>query len=369
MKNASEQRIGTMDKIYRLNEAEGIFYPAFDKYICKDEQVSIDEGEIVRLWDSLTFRGGSSFTVRWSGEAALLEYDSFLAFLSFPPEASMKVTGVVDGKSRVLVENAKGNENPVELKGSFMLPGESGGILTDIYLELTSPSEKNVIILSWLGLSCSGKEDALEEAAPKWKDEWDAQIQKGRAGKLEKSMVLDGEEGERLKEIVASDEKLQRFFRANAEEAMKIDRREVMREYVPQGAGMYRFVRVRDRGRVNLENPILNLAIAGYVLDEASYSVHAAELILAAAAMKWCEGPVCDMEGSGFHHVCFTEDHMLSSVTLAMGFLGGILKDEAKERIADKIEDAWKVIWEKCSELGYRNFMNQGIVGSRGAML
>ena len=66
-----------MDKIYRLNEAEGIFYPAFDKYICKDEQVSIDEGEIVRLWDSLTFRGGSSFTVRWSGEAALLEYDSF----------------------------------------------------------------------------------------------------------------------------------------------------------------------------------------------------------------------------------------------------------------------------------------------------
>lgn len=369
MKNASEQRIRTMDKIYKLNEAEGIFYPAFDKYICKDEQVSIDEGEIVRLWDSLTFRGGSSFTVRWSGEAALLEYDSFLAFLSFPPEASMKVTGVVDGKSRVLVENAKGNENPVELKGSFMLPGESGGILTDIYLELTSPSEKNVIILSWLGLSCTGKEDALEEAAPKWKDEWDAQIQKGRAGKLEKSMVLDGEEGERLKEIVASDEKLQRFFRANAEEAMKIDRREVMREYVPQGAGMYRFVRVRDRGRVNLENPILNLAIAGYVLDEASYSVHAAELILAAAAMKWCEGPVCDMEGSGFHHVCFTEDHMLSSVTLAMGFLGGILKDEAKERIADKIEDAWKVIWEKCSEPGYRNFMNQGIVGSRGAML
>ena len=33
-----------MNKIYQLNVAEGIFYPAFDKYICSDEQVSMDEG-------------------------------------------------------------------------------------------------------------------------------------------------------------------------------------------------------------------------------------------------------------------------------------------------------------------------------------
>lgn len=358
-----------MNKIYRLNEAEGIFYPAFDKYICRDEQVFVDHGEIVRLWDSLTFRGGRNFTVHWSGEAALLGYDNFLAFLSFPAEASMKVTGVIDGKSHVLVENANGDENPVELKGSFAPSGKDGGILTDIYLTLTSPSDKNVIILSWLGLSRSKGEAALEENVPRWKDEWDGQIKKGCAGKLDKSMVLDEEEGERLKKAVVSDQKLQRFYRTNAEEAMKIDHRAIMREYMPQSAGMYRFVRVRDRGREHLENPILNLAIAGYVLGEASYSAHAAELILAAVAMKWCEGPVCDMAGSQFHHVCFTEDHMLSSVTLAMGFLGGILGDEAKEWVADKILDAWKTVWEKCSEPGYRNFMNQGIVGSRGAML
>ncbi len=358
-----------MNKIYRLNEAEGIFYPAFDKYLCRDEQISISEGEVVRLWDSLTFRGGSRFTVHWSGEAALSEYDTFLAFMSFPAEAAMKVTGVVDGEDCVLVENVGGDENPVELRGSFAPSGGDGRILTDIYLEFTSPFDKNVVILSWLGLLQSGKEAALEKAVPKWKPEWDAQIQKGCAGKLEKNMVLDEEEGRRLKAAVASDEKLQRFYRANAEEAMKIDHRAIMREYVPQSAGMYRFVRVRDRGREHLENPILNLAIAGYVLDEASYSVHAAELILAAVAMKWCEGPVCHMEGSGFHHVCFTEDHMLSSVTLAMGFLGGVLKEEAKERIADKLEEAWEIVWEKCSEPGYRNFMNQGIVGCRGAML
>lgn len=357
------------NKIYPLNQAEGIFYPAFDKYLCQDEQISMDRGEIVRLWDSLTFRGGAEFTVHWAGETELSEYDSFLTFLSFPAEASMTVTGVVDGREYVLVENAMGNENPIELKGGFLLPEGGKRVLTDIYLKLKSTSDKNVIILSWLGLLQSRKEAALEESVPKWKEEWDTQIQKGCVGKLENCMVLDEEEGESLKAIVASDEKLQRFYRSNAEEAMKIDHRAIMREYVPQTAGMYRFVRERDRGREHLENPILNLAIAGYVLNDPAYSAHAAELILAAIAMKWCEGPVCDMEGSQFHHVCFTEDHMLSSVTLAMGFLGGVLSGEAKERVADKIASAWKIIWEKCSEPGYRNFMNQGMVGCRGAML
>ena len=42
--------------IYYLNQAEGIFYPAFDKYLCKDEQIEIDQGEKIRLWDSLSFQ-------------------------------------------------------------------------------------------------------------------------------------------------------------------------------------------------------------------------------------------------------------------------------------------------------------------------
>lgn len=359
-----------MNRIYQLNEAEGIFYPAFDRHLCNDEQVTMDRGDIVRLWDSLTFQGGSHFTVHWSGETALGAYDSFLAFLSFPAAAVMKITGIVDGCSQVLVEQARGGEDPVELKGRFALTeGDGAHLLTDLYLELTSPTENNIIILSWMGLSRSDKEEALEASVPVWKEEWDEQIVRGRVGGIEHNMVLNREEGETLKALVAGDEKLQQYYRTNAEKAMKIDYKAILREYVPQIPGMYRFVRVRDRGRTHLEGPVLNLAIAGYLLEEASYSEHAARLILALTAMKWCEGPVCDMEESQFHHVCFTEDHMLSEVSLAMGFLGGVLKEEAKKRVADKVETAWKVIWEKCSEPGYRNFMNQGIVGCRGAML
>ena len=33
------------NQIYRMNEAEGIFFPAFDKHICDDSQMSM-EGEM-----------------------------------------------------------------------------------------------------------------------------------------------------------------------------------------------------------------------------------------------------------------------------------------------------------------------------------
>lgn len=150
------------------------------------------------------------------------------------------------------------------------------------------------------------------------------------------------------------------FYRTNAEEGLKLVPQKLLREYAPENVGMYRFVRVRDRGRDYLEGPILNLAIAGYLLDDAKYSAHAARLILSLIAMKWCEGPVCDMKGSKFHHVCFTEDHMLTEVVLAMGFLGGVLKESAIERVTAKIEEAFWVIHEKNCEPGYRNFYESG---------
>ena len=355
--------------IYYLNQAEGIFYPAFDKYLCKDEQIEIDQGEKIRLWDSLSFQGGTHYTIHWAGKVDVGSYDEFLAFLSFPRDASMKVTAIINGHPVFLTERSHGAENPVELKGSFHFQDEGEKLLTDLFLELDSPNERNVVILSWLGLSKSDCLEKIEKTIPHWNDEWDREIRKDCVGTIDKNMVLSRKEGEFLKAQVKADNKLLDFYNRNALEAMKIDHRSIIREYVPQPTGMYRFVRERDRGRVYLEGPILNLAIAGYLLDEAVYSRHAAELILALISMKWCEGPVCDMKDSKFHHVCFTEDHMLSEVTLAMGFLGGMFEDSARRRIADKIQKAWMIIKEKCREPGYRNFMNQGIVGCRGALL
>ena len=66
--------------------------------------------------------------------------------------------------------------------------------------------------------------------------------------------------------------------------------------------------------------------------------------------MKWCESPICDMEGSGFHHVCFMEDHMLTEVGVALGFLGGIFTRKTLDKIVNKIEEAW--LFERGNDAG-----------------
>ena len=288
------------NQIYRMNEAEGIFFPAFDKHICDDSQMSMEGGQIERIWDSLTFRGGSHFTVHWHGETTLGAYDFFQCFLSIPKEAEVSVTGVVDGEERRLAEKIHGEENPIEIKGKLPAHGEES-VLTDMYFELDSATPANVMILSWLGLLQSDREAQAEEKVPVWQDAWESEITKGHAGTLRSNMVLDEADGERMKALVAQDEKLKNSFREKAEAGMEIDPKSVMREYAPTSD--YRFVRVKDRGRAVLEGPILNLSIAGWLLEEPRYSAQAARLILALIAMKWCEGPICDLEGSRFHHV------------------------------------------------------------------
>lgn len=354
------------NKIRPINLAEGIFYPAFDKYLCDDEQIVVEGGEKKRLWDSLTFRGGKHMSIHWSGEVSLEDYDAFLGFLTIPPKAKLHGRAVADGKEVFLFQNVMGEESPIEVSGSF----EKGSrTLTDLYFEYESDLEQNVVVLSWFGLVKTSMLEEAEKQVPVWKDEWDQQICTGRWGKLDKNLVLTEEEGEAIRSRICQDEAFRAAIIQNAEKAMSISPEAEIREYAPQPLHMERFVRVKDRGRVPLEGPILNLAIAGYLLEEERYSRQAARLILSLLPMKWFEGPICDMEGSRFHHVCFTEDHLVSEVCLAMGFLGGMFTDEALERIAEKIQSVWEFVVRKSMEPGYRNFMNQGIVGNRGVMI
>ncbi len=354
------------NKIYKMNAAEGIFFPAFDKYICDDSQISIDEGKVIRNWDSLVFEGGHHFIVHWAGKTILKKYDSFECFFGIPKESNIVISCVIDNQKALLISGEKGQDAPIELRAQLPVHDENA-ILTDIYIEIDSSLPTNALVLSWFGLVESDMELLVEKNLPVWQEAWEEEIRKDSAGTLRRNLVLSSQEAEQLKRMVAENPKLKNYFSSKAEEGMKIDCHTIMREYAPTGD--YRFVRVKDRGRAVLEGPIQNLAIAGWLLDEPRYSVQAARLIVALISMKWCEGPICDLEGSKFHHVCFREDHLLTEVVLAMGFLGGVFSAKMEAKIADKIESAWKVVCEKNREPGYRNFMNQGIVGCRGAML
>lgn len=355
------------NKIIPINAAEGIFYPAFDKYLCRDEQITVKNGEMERLWDCLAIRGEKTVAFRWRGTVLLQSYDRFLCSLSLPPGAAITGWAVVDGKRQVLFEQERGAEEPLELTGIFEKGGE--GILTDLIFRAESGMAQTVVTLSWLGVSRSEREAETEAQVPVWEEVWDMEIETGKSGSLYQNLVLSEAEEEWLKKQAEENEGIREFFHRNAKKAMEIIPGELLREYVPVEPHLYRFVRVRDRGRKIPEKNILNLAIAGWLLNEEAYSRRAAELILALLPMKWYEGPVCELEGSGFHHVCFTEDHLLTEVCLAMGFLGGFFAESAKTRIDKKIEETWLFIRSKCMEPGYRNFMNQGIVGNRGAMI
>lgn len=356
-----------INEMIPLNEAEGIFFPAFDKYLCNDEQIQTEGGVKYRLWDSLAFRGGKSFRIHWQGKVCLDSYDSLVFFLSIPKGACVSGSCVVDGRAQELFRDAAGEEAPLEL-GGRVRKGKNG-ILTDVFLTVASGVEENILVLSWLGAVCTEKLALAEEAVPAWQPEWNHELIPDVAGVLRKSIVLSQEEGKMLQEQVCADTALKSFFIRNAEEGMEIKPEEVIREYVPVVPHLYRFVRERDRGRAVLEGPILNLAIAGWLLGEARYSYQAAKLILALLPMKWFEGPVCDMKGSQFHHVCFTEEHLLTEVSLAMGFLGGVFREPALRRIVVKLEGVWRFVRRKCLEPGYRNYMNQGLAACRGVML
>lgn len=357
------------NKIIPLNAAEGIFYPAFDRYLCNDEQVTVKGGEKNRLWDSLSFCGGKEMSIHWHGSVELEEYDGFLCFASISPGASVCGRAVVDGVERLLFENWKGGEAPVEMTGPLKTEPGGAGRLTDIFLDIKSCANQNVAVLSWLGVTKSFLEAEREKEVPVWDPEWERELNSGKTGVLDRNLVISEEEGLQLKKIVAEDQDLRRLLVENAELAMKIRAEDEVREYAPVALHLYRFVRVRDRGRIPLEGPVLNLAVAGYLLDQPDYSYQAARLILALLPMKWYEGPVCGMEGSRFHHVCFTEDHLLTEICLAVGFLGGIFTEDAHSRILNRVEEAWRFVHGKCMEPGYRNFMNQGIVGCRGDMV
>lgn len=358
------------NKMIPINEAEGIFYPAFDKNLCDDTQVDIEGGTIERLWDTLEFAGGREFTIHWSGEADLHRYDRVNCFITVPAKAVIRGEGVLDGKKVELFSVTCGDTAPLELKSKILKDLDSHKSLTEITFHIYSQMKKNMVLLSWIGGVNSRKEPELERRFhKKINPEWPGMLNFKKPGTVSGNLIFTREEAQELKKIILEDSKLKNILIKNAQCAMEIQPEELIREFAPVKEHLYRFVRVRDRGRACMENHILNLAVAGFILDEEKYSNLAARMILSLVQMKWFEGPSCCMEGSQFHHVCFTEDHTSSEICMALEFLEGIFTDEALAMILKRLEEAYELIKEKCKEPGYRNYMNQGIVGNRGAML
>ena len=371
-----------MTKITPINQAEAIFSPLFDANITNLSEFRLQEmgrsdGKITQAFDSAVFTTfANNFTINWSGEIEFSEYDCLRFFITVPPSVEVSARALLNGKEIELFSGIKGGTAPIEpTSAPFCIPGELIKI-TSINLDFTvnNPTGDSVsITFSWAGLLNSTKEHLIEQALPKYdKNSWSAYMNpQGKAG-TKYNVFFNDDAIEKI--VKKAQNPLFSGSLANLESFANqmqnfIPENEI-REFVPCEPHFFRYVRVRDRNRRCLENDISTMAIAGYIFNRPEWTELAARMIMSIVhTPNWFEGPICCFEGSTFHHVCFMEDHYLSDIVIAMGFMGDVFNDKGLNLIANAIEKAWQVVNQKCEEPGYRWYMNQGLVGNRGRII
>lgn len=369
-----------MAKIVPINQAEAIFEPFFDYNLSDIKELQLIEmggkdGVVRNDWSSCCISSkAKSFKVIWNGKLEIEGYDSMRFFIQYSKNLRLTGRATINDNTVSLFEDVEPDAAPIEPTGYIGSDYEKL-VLTSYELEFINLNAEKVngeVTLYWSGLLASKKEHLIEEALPKYSSEWKGLINYSEIASVRSNIFFTEKELLVVKRMLQLDEN-KGLLNSLISKAKKLEGfvpENEIREYLATEEHMYRFVRVRDRNRKPLEESVTDLAIAGWLTDNKEWSLLAARMVLSIVyTPKWFEGPVCCLEGSDFHHVCFTEDHYLSAVVVATGFLGDILTDEAIKIIMDKVEEAWKWVDFKCSERGYRHFMNQGIVGSRGQMI
>ncbi len=302
---------------------------------------------------------GRHFTLRWRGDLALDGYDRLRLFINFPPWIRMSGQAVIDAERRAVFHDVAGEGLPFEPTSAPVAGG-----MTELELDFAADRDAQALIsFYWMGLVNSEREALLESRRPKYDADWPGLLNpSGHAG-ICRPWLVSVAEMERIKSRAARYPALVEELRHAAGQWDGYTPEPHIREFYPCVEHLYRYVRVRDRQRPDWNPPIRLLALAGWLCDRPDWSRLAARMMLAAAhTSHWFEGPQGCTPGSNWHHVCFTESHVLSALAFALQFTGDLLTPTATGMILDRMEEAWRLVNRKCEEPGYRWYMNQGIV-------
>ncbi|HEY3328860.1 MAG TPA: hypothetical protein VGK19_02475 [Capsulimonadaceae bacterium] len=362
-----------------INVAEAIVAPLFDPSIfdAADFHVADDTGDrlLPQGWDGCGYVTRSPVSrIVWNGDLLLGNgYDSLVFFITLPPGANLSGHAIIYGARVSLFGDIGGQNVPLEAVSAPLVA--AGAVVHVSRIELTVANglgDEIEILLRWVGVRDSARVPLIEQTLPVYSAEWPGLLDPNGTAALDRPIYFSPVECDRIKRrindpafyaVKASLEEMATEWEAFEPEAE-------IREYVPCVEHLYRYVRVRDRGRTPIEEPMMVLAIAGYLLDRPDWSRLAARMVLSVAhTPRWFEGPQSATPGSSWRHVCFMEDHYSSAVATALQFVGSYLTDAGRKAAIDAVERAWPVIDEKCAEPGYRWHMNQGLVGNRGRIL
>lgn len=363
-----------MKKIRKINEAEGIFLPCFNQLMNDLNEFSAMSCIVKQSWDSVMIESKEkSFSLIWTGTVAMESYDTVLIFINEPAYMTMDVVAKINGAEKLIVSGVKGDSVPIEVKGYV----GRGKLITGITFNFNcgyTDFTKQHITLYWIGVKNSEKEIEIERALPHYtKNDWTEYIREGIMPTAKKNVLFDIDDIQNIKDKL-KEKRYGSFFDGLYSQADKIyqaiEPERDIREYLPVEVHLYRYVRVRDRGRELLSPRMLTLAIAGFLFEKPEWSYMSARILMCIVKTpNWFEGPQCCMEDSTWHHVCFVEERTVINIAVATGFLGGIFTEKALHEIHNAMEKHYKTIVKCCLEEGYRYYMNQGMVECAGWMV
>ncbi len=370
-------------RVVPINEAEAIIEPYWDggssehpgdkRSLLDQYRVAIDPDARARVsqgWASVDVtidrarQDRTAVTMTRTCDVDVRDYDIFRLFGAVPRSIRLKVTAVIDGNSRVLIDHC-GADATDEFDGILQ-----GAHLTELELSFT-PSEAcpAKMELRWLGLSNRAAQTRMEARKSPYTPDWPGALAPEPERLTPQSSILfDETELEALRTRVRQPPFRQVFeaMRREAEELLDAKPEADIGYLIPKPDG--RWCRKRDIARKCTAQAMELLAFVGLVDNNAVMSRMAARMALSAAHCDtWCESIMGVFPGATWHHRSFAEEIYCRGCALVLDWAGAVITPHGQQIIRDAIiMKGLPRIESDFKRMEYIRHMNQGIVFSNG---
>lgn len=297
-------------------------------------------------------------------------YDELRIFGAVGTSLELTVTAVIDGTEQVIVDTYRGDSATTEIVGNI-----SGEFLESLTMRFRlTEDRRSMVRLSWIGLANATRVAEMVARPAPYEPEWygymyqdDSLVEyKPRLG-----IMFDEEELEAIRRKVKKGYLKQVFeeLKAEVKEYLSMEPEKWIGTYAPSVD--QRWIRVRDRGKKQFQEPMKILAFVGLVDQNPDMCRMAVRIALSAAhCTYWTESHMGVFPGDSWHHRSFLEQAYCTSCAYVLDWCGHFLTPYGRNAIEDAIiMKGLPRIESDFKRHEYIKHMNQGIVFSAGRII